>query len=207
MQRTFRAGLIPPRPDISGFDWTQTRGLQRALEIGAGTGIHALRFALNHPNTFLVALERTHNKFATFQKHLSELSPAPPNLLALQADALWWCAHNLNPLFLLDQVFILYPNPYPKKKQANLRFANMPFMGFLIDHMGPGATLEVSTNERFYFEEVLSALPRDWGLQIAVARELPADFEPRTAFEKKYLARRETCYQGVFRKPNHPTGT
>lgn len=200
MRRAFRGDLIPHLPEISGFDWNQTAGRRRALEIGAGTGLHALSFSSQHPDTFLIALERTLTKFSSFQRQISMLTTPPHNLFALQADALWWCAQNLNKAFPIDQVFILYPNPYPKKKQANLRFANMPFVGFLIEHMGRPSTLEVSTNEEFYVEEVQKVLPTEWGLEIEVARKLPPGSQPRTAFEKKYLDRGEPCFQCIFRK-------
>ena len=34
---------------------------------------------------------------------------------------------------VLNRIFLLYPNPYPKTKQAHLRWINRPFMPFLLD--------------------------------------------------------------------------
>jgi tRNA (guanine-N7-)-methyltransferase len=201
MKRTFKPEAIPPIPDpTKRFIWEKTKGLRRVLEIGAGTGENALRHCLEHPQDFVIAIERTTTKFQRFQSRLSELPQPPIHLEALQADALWWCAQNLTQSFLLDQILILYPNPYPKKKQANLRFVNMPFMGYLLEHLTPGGTLEISTNKVFYYEEAKVGFLNDWGLNIVTDRQLNATDSPRTAFERKYLSRGETCYQLIFRK-------
>ena len=81
------------------------------LEIGAGTGVHALACAAQHPQVQLVAIERTADKFATFARALA--AQPQPNLTALHADALPWVVHAVPPArlarWLLGQLHWMVP--------------------------------------------------------------------------------------------------
>ena len=56
------------------------------VEIGAGKGKHALLFTQTNPNSKLIAIERTREKFLAMQKqHALE---GQPNLQTVHADAL-----------------------------------------------------------------------------------------------------------------------
>lgn len=201
MIRRFDKNSIPFREDLI-FDWSCVpKGQPISLEIGCGNGEYAIKYAASHPSEFLIAIERTSTKFQAFQKKLNGLEEPAKNLFALQADAIHWAAHNLETGPLLDQIFLLYPNPYPKEKQANLRFANMPFTGFLVRHLRPGGRLVLATNMPFYYEEAKQKFPSNWHLDIHEDRTLNATWPPRTAFERKYMERGEACFNLIFSKP------
>lgn len=166
------------------------------LEIGAGVGLHAIRYALANPDRTLVAIERTEVKFAGLaRRHLGHGSPA--NLLPLRADAVQFVTHFVAP-GRLARVFLLYPNPYPKPKHANLRWYNSPFMSELAQKMARGAELTLSTNLEWYAEGARLGLPAHFDFRLIRERTLDARDPPRTHFEKKYLARGQTCFDLVF---------
>ncbi len=200
MIRPFNKTHIPRLPNLE-FDWSQAGSLPITLEIGCGDGEHALQFVHQNPQIFMIALERTNAKFQSFSKKLKNLASPPANLMATQADAIHWCAHNLEKGPMLSQIFLLYPNPYPKKKQANLRFVNMPFMGFLLEHLKPGGLITIATNINDYYLEARRNFLKTWGLEIYQETLISPSSMPRTAFERKYLARGETCYNLVLKKP------
>lgn len=169
------------------------------LEIGAGAGLHAVQYCSMNPERTLLAVERTHAKAARLlsrrQRH-----PALTGLVPLHADAVSIVTHEL-PDASLERIFILYPNPYPKTKQANQRFHNMPFMGELLRKLKQGGELHLATNLEWYADEAQSRLQEVWKLSLKKrARVQPG--APRTHFEKKYLARNETCYDLIFTKDN-----
>ena len=196
--REFKPTAIP-RPDLpaevarrlaqGGFD----------IEIGAGQGLHAVRYCQANPDRTLLAVERTHTRFARLNNRRLR-HPELKGLLPLQSDAMSVIAHYVTN-GQLQRVFLLYPNPNPKRKQANLRWHNSPFMGHLHAKMHTGAELHLATNFKWYAEEAKAIMTSVWGFELAMEVELHGDnVEPRTHFEKKYLARGETCYDFVFRK-------
>lgn len=166
------------------------------LEIGAGQGLHAVTYSLRNPKKNLIAVERTENRFEQlFRRYVDHGRPA--NLFPVHADAISLVSHWIHDNSL-DRVFLLYPNPYPKAKQANLRWHNMPFTSLLLRKMKPGAQLVMATNILSYKDEAISVLRNTWGLPLVYADTVTRDAAPRTHFEKKYLERGETCWNLVF---------
>jgi tRNA (guanine-N7-)-methyltransferase len=169
------------------------------LEIGCGQGLHAIQYCLAHPDRTLIAIERTHEKFSKalsrFQRHNS-----PDNLMLLQADAVAFAVHYV-PEQVLKRIFLLYPNPYPKRKQANQRWHNSSWMGFLLQRLRPNGELILATNLKWYAEEAKDRLTNQWGLSFDTERTIQGERQlGRTHFERKYLERGETCYEMIFRR-------
>lgn len=194
--RDFRADKVP-RPALPPLPVKFQTGLVD-LEIGAGQGLHAIQYCLSHPDRRLIALERTQTKFAAFrsrQAHHTGLE----NLLALRSDAEAFVSHFL-PANSLERVFLLYPNPYPKAKHANLRWHRSPFMRFLHSRITSGGRLVLATNLLWYADEALDWLTDAGLFHLVQKRELKPGTPPRTHFEKKYLERGETCFDLVFEK-------
>ena len=71
--RVFNPDLIPTIPNASPFDWSPAQGRSVLLEIGAGTGKHAIQRAQKNPNEFIIALERTHTKVSKMKKTLESV--------------------------------------------------------------------------------------------------------------------------------------
>jgi tRNA (guanine-N7-)-methyltransferase len=194
--RPFRAERIRPPLNVAAFE-VPSPSIPLDVEVGCGAGFHPLRYATSHPERFLVAIEHTRTRFERFAGRIAH-HPALPNLFPVHADAVAWVTHFLPPASV-DRYFFLYPNPYPKGWHV------MPFFGRVVETLKPGGTIVLATNEGFYFKEAKEYLVGAWGLEIqseqelSVAAGLPFGI-PRTHFEKKYLARGETCFDLVARK-------
>jgi len=163
------------------------------LEIGAGTGQFAVEYARRNPNRLLVSIERTVNKFRKFEArlHLSQ----PENLIACHTDGVSWLTHHLGPR-KVDRCFFLYPNPSPKKN--NQRWVRSPFFGYLVSKMSEEGEIIFVSNLAHYIEEVENFASNCWGLGIATKSivSVPA----RTAFERKYLASGQICFEIVLKR-------
>jgi tRNA G46 methylase TrmB len=166
------------------------------IEIGSGQGLHAIRYCKENPARHLIAVEKTHERFAKLQGRKSR-HPELANLTCLHADATSVITHHI-PHSSLDRVFVLYPNPYQKNSQANLRWHNRPFISTLLLKMKKGSQLILATNIESYANEAAVQFVREWGLRMAEFSTLPASALPRTHFEKKYLLRGEKCWNLIF---------
>ena len=193
--RPFRPDRVPlPKCDVPFPE----SDMEVDLEIGCGVGYHPIQRSLREPARKLVAIEHTKTRFSRLLKRV-EGHPHIQNIVPVFDDAVSWVTHRV-PAHSLGHVFLLYPNPYPKHAQRNKRWHQMPFMGFLLSRIRFGGTLTIATNERFYFEEAVSAMAQHWGWGDCQVEELSgADHRGgRTHFEKKYLSRGETCFNMVF---------
>lgn len=164
------------------------------VEVGAGKGKHALLFSKNNPDTQLIAIERTREKFLAMQKqHAVE---GQTNLQTVHADALPWIVHALYPQ-QVEQFFILYPNPEPHNPAQ--RWVNMPFFEFLLSRLKTGGTITLASNIPAYIEEAETQVQELWKLPFV--KEVIAADSARTHFEIKYLERGELCQQLIITKP------
>ena len=164
------------------------------VEIGAGKGKHALLFTQTNPNSKLIAIERTREKFLAMQKqHALE---GQPNLQTVHADALPWIVHALYPA-QVEQFFILYPNPEPHNPAQ--RWLNMPFFEFLLSRLKTGGTITLASNIPEYIEEAQQQVQNLWKLPFV--KEVIGQDSARTHFEIKYLERGELCQQLIISKP------
>lgn len=168
------------------------------VEIGCGVGFHPLKYARENPGRQLIAFERTKEKFAKFESRLAH-HDSLPNLKPVHGDAIAWITHGLQAA-QVDRYFLLYPNPYPKESQRNLRFHAMPFFSFLLSTLKPGGSLTLATNMKFYAEEAKHSFTEEWGMTLISEKQIEPQAAPRTHFEKKYLARGEPCFDFLFQK-------
>ncbi len=194
--RPFQKSRVPAPNGPLRFEKPEARAL--CIEIGCGTGYHSIQFSQNNPDSYLVAIERTREKFQKFwRRYLNHAQPG--NLRPVHEDAVSWITHFVG-LEWVDEYFILYPNPYPKKSQANKRWVYMPFMKQLLMTLKKQGRITLATNERYYFEESLEGFQKIWGLDVIEASEIDPQASGRTHFERKYLKRGERCYNLILQK-------
>ena len=189
------SAVLPPLPDTN-LD----------LEIGCGKGMHAIRYAIQNPNRHLLAIERTKDKFDGFmnrvESHRSKGLLAN-NLTPVFGDAIPILAHLVAGNEIFQNIFILYPNPYPKNSQKNKRFHFSPSMALILDKLKPGGKLILSTNLQWYADEAKGQYTSEWNMMVQTDEVIQPEiksFRPRTHFEKKYLASGEACYNMSFKK-------
>lgn len=199
--RTFKA-FCPPIP-LEQQAWrAQQNSRPLVLEIGPGVGLHPIQYAQLNPAEFVIGIERTTEKFNKFLGRVQH-HPQITNLLAVHADAIEWISSNIQH-HEVSKYFLLYPNPYPKAAQKNKRLMHMPFMHFLIDTMQIGASITLATNMHFFYSEAKQVWSQiDCFALIKDTKIKFGDLEPRTHFERKYLAAGQECYELVFLKTKH----
>lgn len=200
--RPFQRTAIKPPLGFSDFQWPDdffSRPVD--VEIGCGVGWHPIRYAQQHTDRNLIAIEHTRAKFERFRSRLKK-HPEIQNLLPVHADAVRWVSHFLAPSSV-SKFMILFPNPEPKS--PNKRWIRMPFMHRVLEVLAPQGEIQIATNERAYFEEILEYGENHWNLPVLEKRVYDSNTAPagvpRTHFEKKYLLRGETCFDVRFQKP------
>lgn len=196
-KRAFQPEKLSAPRDFNKPDFILSKDINRApivIEIGAGKGKHALNFATSHPNQQLIAIERTRNKFEAFAKQAKLQNLA--NLTAIHADAVAWIVHAIAPKSIA-KIYILYPNP--EQHNPNQQWLNMPFFEFLLSRLQDDGEVILATNIEAYMDNAEQQAKAVW--QLPTSRQPVASDSQRTHFEIKYLARNESCWELIIRKP------
>lgn len=155
------------------------------LEIGAGNGDHAISQAEQNPSAGVLAVEPyitgVANLAANAQKR--EL----PNIRVLADDARLLLARL--PPASIDRTFILFPDPWPKRRHWRRRIICPEVLDLLAAAMPSGAELRVGTDHASYLIWMLRILRAHPAFRWTPAsaddwRRRPDDW-PETRFEAK----------------------
>jgi tRNA (guanine-N7-)-methyltransferase len=131
------------------------RSAPRTLEIGFGNGEHLAALATAHPERDYLGIE-VHRPGVG---HLLMLA-ASNNLANIRA-----CAHDAVEVLkfqvasgALDEVLVLFPDPWHKKRHHKRRLIQPPFVELLASRLKPGGMLRLATDWEEYALQMLEVL-------------------------------------------------
>ena len=164
------------------------------LEVGFGGGEHLAWQAARHPGTLMIGAEPFVNGAAKLLSLVDEQALA--NVRIRHGDARDLMA--AMPAGCLTRLFVLHPDPWPKRKHHKRRIVSQDFLREAHRLLAPGAELRVSSDIPDYVRWTLMQARRqrcETGAGFAWTAERPADWLerpedwPQTRYEAK--ARRE----------------
>jgi tRNA (guanine-N7-)-methyltransferase len=164
------------------------------LEIGFGGSEHLIWQARNHSNAGLIGCEPFEDGVV---KALTAIDEGGLGNVRLWADdvrpLLRWL-----PEASISRVFMLFPDPWPKKRHNKRRLFSSDLLGLLARVMKPGAELRLATDIGDYARTALMAVsqvpafrwtaegPQDWRVRL--------DDWPATRYEAKAGREGRRCY-------------
>ena len=196
--------VVPEHTKVMGKDWAEARRdasvarlratLATALagqtditfELGCGHGHWLAAYAAAHPGEYCVGIDLiTHRVERSVRKQtLGKLD----NVIFLKAEATEFL-EALPDAVRLTKIFILYPDPWPKKKHHKNRFINAANLGLLASHAAGGARLHFRTDNADYFGWTGEHLAAHAGWHLEP--EVVWPFEQKTFFEERMKDRRD----------------
>jgi len=168
------------------------------LEIGFGAGEHLIWQAKANPDAGIIGCEPYINGVAKVLVAVED--QGLPNIAVLPDDAL--ALLDWLPTASIARAFILFPDPWPKRRHRKRRFLRADNIASLARVMCPGAELRFATDIGDYARTALAAFMREgsfvWTARTpADWRERPADW-PQTRYEAKARAAGRRCYYFGF---------
>ncbi|MBD3678260.1 MAG: tRNA (guanosine(46)-N7)-methyltransferase TrmB [Rhodobacteraceae bacterium] len=169
------------------------------LEVGFGGGEHMVHQAALHPEVGIIGCEPFINGVAML---LGKIRNAGVQNVAVHPGDVR-DLFDVLPEGSIQRAFLLYPDPWPKKKHHRRRFVTPEHLEPLARVMAPGAIFRVATDIPDYVRQTLEEVPRhgfDW------LAERPADWrEPwddwlSTRYEQKALREGRTPHYLTFRR-------
>ena len=196
--------LVPEHTKVMGKEWADARRaanvarlaatLATALagrtditfELGCGHGHWLAAYAAAHPDEFCVGIDLiTHRVERSVRKQtLGKLD----NVIFLKAEATEFL-EALPPAVVLRKIFILYPDPWPKKKHHKNRFIQTSSLDLLAQRAAAGARLHFRTDDADYFEWTRTHLAEHAAWKLKAETTWP--FEQTTFFEERMTAKRD----------------
>ena len=206
-QRGLKEALLPglafPLPGAGPLDPPSLfpgRPRQVWLEIGFGSGEHLAAQAERHPDLGFIGCEVFENGIV---KLLGEIERRGLGNIRIFADDARLLLAALAPASI-GRVFILFPDPWPKRRHHKRRLVSREGLDALARVMPDGAELRLATDDASYLRWILehatarpgfswlARRPRHW-------RERPEDWPPTRYEEKARAAGRKPAFLRFLR--------
>jgi tRNA (guanine-N7-)-methyltransferase len=175
------------------------------LEVGFGSGEHALAQIEARPDIGLIASEVYENGICSLLSRLvpegggEAMAELPGNLRLWTDDARKLL--RLLPDASLDRLFLLFPDPWPKARHTKRRFIHPAILGVVARVLRPGAEWRVATDDPTHQAWVADVMGAQGTFETRVAAtSRPASWPP-TRYEAKALsAGRQPVYWSFVRR-------
>jgi len=158
------------------------------LEIGFGSGEHLLWQAERHPTIGFIGCEPFINGVSSL---LGQIEASGIKTIRIHdgdaREVLDWL-----PDASLGRVFLLFPDPWPKKRHQKRRLLTAETVGQLVRVLKPGGAFRFASDDGDYTSEALRLTLANgafaWTAESAVDwRQRPSDW-PETRYERKALS-------------------
>ncbi|MEC3860321.1 tRNA (guanine(46)-N(7))-methyltransferase TrmB [Mesobacterium sp. TK19101] len=169
------------------------------LEVGFGGGEHLVHQAVTHPDVAIIGCEPFINGVAMLLGKIRDAGVS--NLAVYPGDVR--NLFDVLPDGSIDKAFLLYPDPWPKKRHHRRRFVTQEHLEPLHAAMKPGAEFRVATDIPDYVRQTLIEVPKagfDW------LAEGPGDWRRpwadwlSTRYEQKALREGRVPHYMTFRR-------
>lgn len=163
------------------FDW------------GCGVGESTYILSKQYPDSFIIGVDKSDSRLKrknSFKRNL------PTNMMLLKGNIVdWWKVVAMQKhLLKIKKQYILFPNPYPKKKHLKLRWHAQPIFQSIMQINSP---IEVRSNWKIYIEEFANALDIYFpDKKVFVEQYHPSHF--LTPFEKKYYLSGQKLFRCIL---------
>ncbi|MCB1369194.1 MAG: tRNA (guanosine(46)-N7)-methyltransferase TrmB, partial [Rhodobacteraceae bacterium] len=169
-------------------------------EIGFGGGEHMVHMAAANPDIGIIGCEPFINGVAML---LGKIRAAGVDNLAVHPDDVR-DLFDVLPDASINRAFLLYPDPWPKKRHHRRRFVTPEFLDPLARVMRPGAILRVATDIGDYVRQTLEQMQAhagfDWLADGPDDWRKPWDDWHSTRYEQKALREGRIPHYLTFRR-------
>jgi len=170
------------------------------LEVGPGRGDLLLSLAVSFPDKKFAAIELGRKRYYKLIPRIKKKQIE--NILLIQGDA-----RIVLPRYFaektFEKIYVLFPDPWPKKRHAPKRLLNAEFLSLLTRFLKLGGDLFIATDVTFYAVWVLEnarqvRLLHNMGTPFVDSSVL-ADYEP-TFFEMKWRSEERAIHYLWYRR-------
>lgn len=180
--RTTLAGILFPPVAIT-------------LEIGSGHGHFLARYAADFPQTLCVGVDMIGERIQRAKRKAERAKLANCHFIQAEAREL---LDALPADITLAELWVLFPDPWPKKRHHKNRLLQTGFFESVASRMGEGARLHFRTDHGEYFQAVTALFPHLQTWRIDPSARWPLEHE--TVFQ----ARAPTYHSLVAVRTSHP---
>lgn len=180
------------------FDNNTQQEIPVIVEIGFGMGEATALIAAANPDKYYLGIEVHKPGIGKLLHEIEQCSLS--NIRIIEHDAVDVIEQMIPPGSLAG-IHLFFPDPWPKKRHHKRRLITRPFTHKLASCLKPGAYLYMVTDWADYANWALTELSvTDMLANTCEGFALPQEWRPRTAFERKGLAKNHEVRELLFKR-------
>ncbi len=165
------------------------------LDLGCGDGSFLIELARRHPERNFIGTERLLGRVEKVARKIARSGLENVRVLRLESHyAVRW----LFPAESASSVYVLHPDPWPKRNHHPRRLVQPEFMDAVHRVLVPGGELRVKTDDKPYFQWMEKVFEKVAGFE-RLEWDEPPDW-PQTDFEREFVAKGLPIYRARLRK-------
>jgi tRNA (guanine-N7-)-methyltransferase len=179
------------------IEWYNVFGNDRpvVVDLGAGDGGFAVEMATRNPGINYLAVERLLGRARKIAR-AAEYSHIP-NLKVLRLEA-GFTVHYLFPAESINTLYLLFPDPWPKRRHWTRRIVQHPFMQHVAETLKVGGIFRFRTDHEDYFAHALGVMEKESNFVRLPDTELEP--LPQTDFEREFAKEGRTFHDAAWRR-------
>ncbi|MDZ7269013.1 MAG: tRNA (guanosine(46)-N7)-methyltransferase TrmB [candidate division KSB1 bacterium] len=179
--------MIAPAEIVAGRGWPAIFGNHNPLkvDVGCGHGHFLTAMAQAEPESNFIGIDIYAKSLARAQRKIDRLQLTNVRLLAMPAQAAFATAFRSGQV---AEVYINFPDPWPKRRHAPRRLVQPPLVALLHDRLQAQGVVTVATDVADYAREMLQQFLAHGGFRSCLAGGIVSGLPDRlpTLYETKF---------------------
>ena len=186
-RKKYKFALFHNSPLCFEFDEWIKREVD-CLEIGAGTGLFSVELALRHPEKTFLAIDVKGDRLQKGAKIAEEKGLENVFFVRARADQIDQLVEQNS----LEQIWVTFPDPFPRKRSAGRRLTHPHFLKTYAELLCVDGSLIIKHDNPDFFNWSLEQLVSEgWRLKELTfdlhESDLGEDYKILTAYEQRWL--------------------
>ncbi|MBI3987674.1 MAG: tRNA (guanosine(46)-N7)-methyltransferase TrmB [Lentisphaerae bacterium] len=165
------------------------------VDVGCGKGRFLLARARAHPDTRFLGIDACLTRLEKIDRRIVRQGLGNIRLLYVEA---YYAVTYLLPSAAVDAMYVLFPDPWPKRRHGSRRLFSAPFMDALARALIPGGVVHVATDHPEYIERIRVLFAGDRRFEPAPVFQ-PTE-EERTDYELQFTAKGRSIGRSSWKK-------
>lgn len=183
----------PPDPALLPPDWHGPASPPLEIDVGCHKGLFLVEMARLHPEHNFLGVELQSERVEKTRKKIRSLALSNATVVRAEGHA----AVQALPDSCADAIFVLFPDPWPKRRHHDRRLVQPGFLRECVRVLKPGGILRLVTDDAPYavaMREAAETVPD-------LIPTTDSRVYPPTEFQKKFLTDSRPIHVTVLRKP------
>jgi tRNA (guanine-N7-)-methyltransferase len=192
---TSKAELVPA-DCFAPLNLSAIYGRDRPLvvDLGCGDGAFLAKVATENPNDNFLGVERLLGRVRTACRKIERTGLTNVRIMRFEIS---YAVERLLPVESVAAFYILFPDPWPKRRHAPRRLITQSFLLSLHRALRPDGTVRIATDQSEYFHQIIRIVAQS--PHFSVTEDVPSP-AGTSQFEKRFVQAGLAIHRLALRK-------